>query len=89
VSNYSIHRPSRSPLDAVRLFCLECMGSSIEFGAECAAVRDCPSEKTCSLWSYRLGTNPKHKKKVAAASLEALATSRENRARTRRQAEDG
>jgi hypothetical protein len=88
VSTYSTHRSARNPVDAIRLFCLECMGSSEEFGAEYAAVRGCPSAQTCSLFAYRFGTNPKHKKKVSEGSLKALATSREKRATARQRADD-
>jgi len=65
------------------------MGSSVEFGAEYAAVRHCPGEVTCSLFLYRFGTNPKNKKKVSEASLKALASSREKRAEARHEAENG
>jgi len=56
---YSTHRKARNPVDAIRLFCLECCGSSLKFGAEYAGVRDCPNENMCSLWPYRFGKNPK------------------------------
>jgi hypothetical protein len=80
---YSVHRPARNMGDAIRLFCLECMGSSVEFGREDAAVRQCPSETTCSLFPYRFGRDPTHKRKVSENTLKALARSREDRARTR------
>lgn len=88
-SPYSVHRPSRSRGDAVRLFCLECVGSSLQGGAEYAAVRDCPCALTCSLYPYRFGTDPKHRRSVSEATLKALTTNREKRARTRGQREDG
>jgi len=59
---YCTHQSARSPLHAIRLFCLECMGSGFDQdGREhraIAAVRDCPCEGQCSLWKYRLGRNP-------------------------------
>lgn len=86
MSSYSTHRPSRGPVDAIRLFCLECMGSSLEFGREDGAVRDCPSERTCSLWPYRFGKNPKHARATAArAKVEGYRP--ENSSRTRREPE--
>lgn len=56
---YSVHRKARNMGDAVRLFCLECQGSSEEFGNEFAAVRNCPDEDMCSLWPYRFGKSPR------------------------------
>jgi hypothetical protein len=66
---YSVHRPSRSPLDAIKLLCRECQGAYREIGAdgqvvdhrESQGVRDCPSEHTCSLWKYRFGKDPSRK----------------------------
>ncbi len=55
--HYSTHRPSRNRSDAVRLFCVECMGASVEPGFERRPhreVRECPDAHTCSLWPYRL-----------------------------------
>ncbi len=73
MSSYSVHRPSRSPLDAIRLFCLECCGSSVEFGPEYAEVRDCPCKNSCSLWPYRFSKNPKHAQATTArARIEGL-----------------
>jgi hypothetical protein len=78
---YSAHRPARSIGDAVRLFCLECCGSSIEYdkrGEEIKhyraydAVRDCPSERSCSLWKYRFGKNPDRKPSNPGGNPEAL-----------------
>lgn len=79
---YSAHRQARSMGDAIRLFCLECMGSVYDgevHKREVLAVKECPSEHTCSLWRYRFGKNPAHKRNVSEASLEALIRSRENR----------
>jgi hypothetical protein len=84
---YSAHRPARTPVDAIRLFCLECCGSSLEFGAEYAAVRDCSMEGRCSLWRYRTGRNPKRKTAVAAEALKTAFPGGNNASRTRRGAE--
>jgi len=73
MSSYSTHRPARSIGDAVRLFCLECTGSMVNTDRDgnetihyrtFTEVKECPSERTCSLWPYRFGktgrkgTNP-------------------------------
>jgi len=60
MSAYSTHRTARGPIDAIRLFCLECQGSTPEH-REVEGVKNCPSEYTCSLWRYRLGHNPTRK----------------------------
>jgi hypothetical protein len=55
---YSVHRPSKNRGDAVRLFCLECMGASVDPGFESRPfkdVRECPCALTCSLWPFRSG----------------------------------
>ena len=83
---YSVHRPARSTGDAIRLFCLECQGSSEEFGREDAAVKNCPSAETCSLYPYRFGKDPNRRPKTAEGSLKALAAAREKRSRTRSEA---
>lgn len=41
----------RSPLTAVRSFCIDCMGGSM------VGVRECTS-CNCPLWPFRLGKNP-------------------------------
>lgn len=83
---YSVHRPAKSPVDAIRLFCLECCGSSLEFGREDAAVRDCPNEHNCSLWPYRFGKNPRHSR-ASAATVEKALCSTGKGSRTRREPE--
>ena len=56
---YSAHRPAKNSVDAIRLFCLECMGSSVDPPHRADGdVRDCPSETGCSLWPYRFGKDP-------------------------------
>ncbi len=85
---YSVHRPSRGPLDAVRLFCLECMGSSLEFGREDAAVRDCPCGEMCSLYPYRFGKNPRHSR-ASARTVEKAGLRPSNRSGTRPNAAGG
>jgi hypothetical protein len=84
MSHYSVHRPSRTPVDAIRLYCLECMGSSVEFGAEYAAVRDCPCESTCSLWRFRTGKNPKRRRDTTTGALEIASPGGDNSSGTRR-----
>lgn len=59
---YSAHRPAKNMGDAVRLFCLECMGSGVDH-REFSAVRECPCEGTCSLWPYRFGKSPRRSRK--------------------------
>lgn len=59
-----------TPLKAIRLHCLECVGSHPSFTdvdgeevpakKEFAAVRDCPCTR-CKLWHYRFGKNPRRK----------------------------
>jgi hypothetical protein len=44
-----VGRPS---LKIIRQFCVHCMGGAPSL------VRECPS-KTCPVWSYRMGRNPK------------------------------
>lgn len=77
---YSVQRPSKSRGDAVRLFCMECMGASVDPGFECRPwkeVRACPNAQTCALWPYRLG-GPKQPV-PAAGHIEASKTSRTRR----------
>ena len=55
---YSVCRPSKNRGDAVRLFCMECMGACVDSRYESRPyreVRECPCAFTCSLWPYRLG----------------------------------
>ena len=51
-----------TPIKAIRLFCLECMGWSAY------EVKDCVSE-LCTLHSYRFGKIPGHKGKGNVQSL--------------------
>jgi len=71
------HRPSRAqrtPVKAIRAKCVSCMGGNY------AEVRECPSETTCPLWKYRLGTNPDCKHLPGnVAALRAARASRESR----------
>ena len=41
-----------TPLKAIRLKCLDCMGGSAN------EVSLCPCEGSCPLWAFRLGRNP-------------------------------
>jgi hypothetical protein len=62
-----------SPIKAIRRNCLICMGGHDggidNYGKDLppykpyGAVRDCPDESTCPLWSFRLGTYPARRKK--------------------------
>jgi hypothetical protein len=49
----------KSPVRAIREFCIECMGGRDNKG-NMKLVRQCVS-KTCALFEFRLGTNPYHK----------------------------
>jgi hypothetical protein len=80
---YSAHRPARNMGDAVRLFCLECMGAHDAFtdrqGDEVPAYRPfksvaaCPAVHSCGLWPYRSGKDPRRqaaaKKRAAHTNL--------------------
>jgi hypothetical protein len=46
-----------SPMAAVRLFCLACMGGSASEVAKC-------TDKVCSLWRFRYGKRPTPRKVV-------------------------
>jgi len=85
MSACNAHRPARSSLGA-RLFCLEGVGYSVEFGAERAAFGDCPSGRSRLLSDYRFGKKPRHKKRVLGATLKALTAIGEKHATTRRRA---
>ena len=71
-------RKARSPLQAIKLFCRECMGSDRRKKAKAEnyeLVRDCP-DPMCPLYDFRFGKNPFLKrtltdgeKKAAAARL--------------------
>jgi hypothetical protein len=49
-------RRIRSPLTAVRAFCVECMGGYLQL------IPSCPSQR-CPLHPYRMGKNPTAKKR--------------------------
>jgi len=69
------HRPSRAqrtPVKAIRAKCVSCMGGYY------TEVRECPSETTCPLWAYRLGTNPALVgKRSTGAGLAAITATRD------------
>ncbi len=67
--------------DDRRHFGRECQGSSLEHGREDAAVRDCPSAHTCSLYPYRLGRNPRHAR-ASKRTIEKAGLSPENDSKT-------
>lgn len=52
------HQGTKSVLRPIKEKCADCMPEALEPGTR--AVVDCP-KKVCSLWPYRLGTNPKRK----------------------------
>jgi len=45
-------RAETSPLCAIRLFCLECVGDSAKLVSECATT-------TCPLWRFRFAKGPR------------------------------
>lgn len=53
---------SLTPIKAIRLQCIECMGFSIYEPVKC-------SSPLCSLYPYRVGKNPGHKGKGNADNL--------------------
>ena len=59
-----------TPIKAIRLHCLECMGNSY------LEVEKCSRPK-CPLWSYRLGTNPRIQP-MSDAKREKLAIALQN-----------
>jgi len=69
------HRPPRAPrtpIKAIRAQCVSCMGGHY------AEVRACPSETSCPLWVYRLGTNPALVgKRATGAGLAAITATRD------------
>jgi len=69
------HRPPQAlhtPVKAIRAKCVSCMGGHY------TEVRECPSETTCPLWAYRLGTNPALVgKRATGAGLAAITATRD------------
>lgn len=67
-NNPETNEPSRketSALKAIRQQCLICVG--------CAdMVKTCTEKNKCSLWPYRLGTNPNHKKRLSEEQRQVL-----------------
>lgn len=66
-----------SPLRAIRLNCLDCMGGS---GNE---VKLCPSEQ-CPLYPYRFGKNPNRTKRILSESQKALLVDQLKKARKKK-----
>lgn len=62
-----------SPLQSIKIFCVECMGGQQRL------VKDCPS-KNCALWEYRNGKNPNRKREMTDEQRQA-ATERLRKAR--------
>ena len=54
-----------SPLKAIRAKCIDCSAGQL------SEVRDCPNEK-CALYSFRMGKNPYHTKKLSEEQRKKL-----------------
>lgn len=48
-------REMKTPMKAIRGYCMECTYNQI------VEIRECPSSESCPLWEYRLGHRPKEK----------------------------
>ena len=62
VSHLRALRHPESPIRAIRSKCLDCSGGVVSEVRKCIAV-------TCSLWPFRMGSNPFHGKKGAVPRL--------------------
>jgi len=60
-----------TPLKSIRLYCLECVGTSVE-------VKNCSMPK-CPIYYYRFGKNPHLKSKNPKGNLNALKIFHRNR----------
>ena len=49
--------PKRSPLEAIRVFCIECQGGSFQGVSECV---DTALLGPCPVFPFRLGVNPNY-----------------------------
>ena len=56
-------REHPTPLRAIRLFCIDCMGGTQKGPAKCNAVG-------CPLWTFRMGMKRNAKKKTGKKSCE-------------------
>jgi hypothetical protein len=61
-------KKQKSPVRAIREFCIECMGGRDNKGSM-KLVRECVS-KTCALFEFRLGANPYHNQTLTKAQRE-------------------
>ena len=64
-----------SPLQTIRAHCLSCSDTANE-------VSLCPCEKTCKLWPYRLGTDPRREKRTLTDEQRATLRERFSRGKT-------
>lgn len=55
----------KSPLKAIRAFCIDCMGGAVR------EVKICPS-KICPLHAFRMGKNPYRKRELSPEHLAKL-----------------
>ena len=58
-------KKQKSPVKAIREFCIECMGGQ-ESEGHIKRINDCGSPD-CSLYDFRFGTNPHHKQNLTDA----------------------
>ena len=61
-------KKQKSPVRAIREFCIECMGGRDNKGSM-KLVRECVSN-TCALFDFRLGANPYHNQNLTKAQRE-------------------
>lgn len=59
----------KSPLKAIRAFCIDCMGGAVR------DVKNCPS-KICPLYAFRMGKNPYRKRELSPEHLAKLQEAR-------------
>lgn len=59
----------KSPLKAIRAFCIDCMGGQVR------EVKLCSSEK-CPLYAFRMGKNPYRKRELSPEHLAKLQEAR-------------
>ena len=59
----------KSPLKAIRAFCIDCMGGQVR------EVKLCPS-KICPLHAFRMGKNPYRKRELSPEHLAKLQEAR-------------
>jgi len=61
-------KKQKSPVRAIREFCIECMGGRDNKGSV-KLVRECVS-RTCALFDFRLGKNPYHQQILSTEQRE-------------------